>query len=495
MTTSANGAVTDTPLGRRRGWLTTCEPRRLGIIHLVLVTLAMVAGTALALLIRLFAVEQPSVAMDLLRAHGVVMVFLCFVPAIPSVLGNFFLPPLLGTNSFAFPRLQRSAAWLHAAALVLAVVAIVTGGSGYGWKIFVEFDRRADLSIVWLAASMGAAGASVVAGAVSILATIHKMRPATMSWRELPTLAWGLYAASVVHVVAVPVLFAVLLSVVGEVTLGISAFDPSVGGDVMLFPNLMWLFLHAALVGALVAAMGVIGHLLSVHSGRAPRASAGPWLVGLAVLGLLGWGQHLQSLPVSPLGVLESSVAALLFQAALGGALLGWLRTLRGGSVSLQTPMLYALAFVGHFAIVAPAGLLLALPGVGAPLGGSAFATGYQHYLAFGCVVFAVLGGLHHAWPTVFGRRYDESKARVAFAGLVVGTNLAFFPMLVLGARGVPRVTILDVPGETLLRGACSGGFVLIAVSFLGVAAVLVASLARGERVAGADLGASSEWV
>jgi len=466
------------------------------LFHLALVALAVVAGTVFALLIRPFAVAQPRLAIDMMRAHGVVMVFLCLVPVLPSVLGNFFLPGLLGgAKSFAFPRLQRAAAWLHAAAVVLAIVATATGGAGYGWKLFVEFDRRADVSIVWLAASMGAAGASVVAGAISILTTIHTMRPATMTWRELPTFAWGLYAASVVHVVTVPILFAVLLSVVGEVTVGISVFDPSVGGDLTLLANLMWLFLHAALAGALVAAIGVVGHLLAVYSGREPRRSFGPWLVVLALLALFGWGQHLQSLPVSGLGVLESSAAALLFQAALGLALLAWLRTLRGGSVVLETPMLYALAFVAHFAIVAPAGLLLALPGLGGVLGGSAFATGYLHYLAFGCVVFALLGALHHAWPTVFGRRYDESKARLAFVGLVAGTNVAFFPMLVLGARGLSRVTILDVPGESVLRGACNGGLVVIALSLVVEVAVLASSLVRGERLTEIEMRAAEDFV
>jgi cytochrome c oxidase subunit 1 len=157
--------------------------------------------------------------------------------------------------------------------------------------------------------------------------------------------------------------------------------------------------------------------------------------------------------------------------------------------------MLYALAFVAHFAIVAPAGLLLALPGLGGVLGGSAFATGYLHYLAFGCVVFALLGALHHAWPTVFGRRYDESKARLAFVGLVAGTNVAFFPMLVLGARGLSRVTILDVPGETVLRGACNAGLVVIALSLVVEVAVLASSLVRGERLTEIEMRAAEDFV
>jgi cytochrome c oxidase subunit 1 len=475
------------PARRALAALATCEPRPLGIAHLAILVVALLVGSVYGALARLLSRDEPGAAIGLMRTHGIVMVFLLLVPAIPTTLGNFLLPSLLETAGFALPRLRRAAMHLHAAGVAFVVVATATHGSHQGWRLFMAFSPTAvDGSVLWLAAAVAAVAVAMACSALSTLVTIHTRRPATTPWRELPTMVWGLHAASLLHVVTAPIVLVTLVLVVGERTVGLGILDPTLGGEPVLFSSLVWLVLSAALASALVAAMGTVSHLVAVYSGRSTRAgSLGPWLVVLALAGLLGWGQHLQSMSIGGLGVLESSVPALLFQLPLVVAVAAWLRTLRGGEIALRTPMLYALAFVAHLAIVAPAALLLALPGLATYLGGATFATGQLHYSAVGCTLFALLGGLHHVWRDVIGREYSEAHARIAFGGLALGTNLAFFPMLALGVGGVPHLVVLDALGTSTLATLCTIGVALTVLSLFAAVAVLVAPLFRGRpRVA-----------
>ena len=461
--------------------LATCDPRQLGTLHLTLLVIALLVGSVYGALARLLSRDDPGAAIGLMRTHGIVMVFLLLVPAIPTTLGNFLLPSLLETAGFALPRLRRAAMHLHAAGVALVVVATATHGSHQGWRLFMAFSPAAvDSSVLWLAAAVAAVTVAMACSALSTLVTIHTRRPPTTPWRDLPTMVWGLHAASLLHVVAAPILLVTLVLVVGERTVGLGILDPTLGGEPVLFSSLVWLVLSAALAGALVAAMGTVSHLVAVYSGRSTCAGfLGPWLMVLALAGLLGWGQHLQSMSIGGLGVLESSVPALLLQLPLLVAVAAWLRTLRGGEIALRTPMLYALAFVAHLAIVAPAALLLALPGLATYLGGATFATGQLHYSAVGCTLFALLGGLHHVWRDVIGREYREAHANIAFAGLTLGTNLAFFPMLTLGVGGVPHLVVLDAHGPSTLATLCTVGVALTVLSLLGAVAVLLAPLFR----------------
>jgi cytochrome c oxidase subunit 1 len=468
------------------------DPRRLGLMHLAILTVALLVGSVYGALARLLSRGDPNAAIGAARTHGIVMVFLLLVPAIPTTLGNFQLPRLLQTSDFALPRLRRAAMHLHAVGVALVVVAAATRGSHQGWTLFMAYSAATvDDSVLWLAAAVCTVAVAMVCSAISTLVTIHTLRRRTTPWRDLPAMVWGLHAASLLHVVMAPILLATIVLVVGERTLGLGILEPTLGGDPALFSSLVWLVLSAALTSALVAAVGTVSDLIAVYSGReASAGSLGPWLVVLALAGLLGWGQHLQSMPVGGVGLLESSVPALVFEVPLVFAVATWLRTLRGGQIALRTPMLYALAFVAHLAIVAPAGLLLAMPGVGGYLGGTTFAAGQLHYSAVGCTLFALLGGLHHVWPTVIGREYSERHANLAFLGLAVGTSLAFFPMLVLGVGGAAHLVVLDAVGTSTLPTLCTVGVALTVLSLLGAVAVLVAPLFRAapgaalERVA-----------
>jgi cytochrome c oxidase subunit 1 len=429
----------------------------------------------------LIAGSRPDTAVDLLRVHGVVMVLLCVVPAVPSTLGNFLLPSLVGAKAMAFPWVGRAALALHFAGFALVLAATQSGATTHAGNATMVLGH-AGVSVSWLVAAMTVLVLSSALDAVNVLVTMHTRRPLSVPWRALPTLSWALYGASLTSLLTAPVLCVGVLLVVGERTIGLGVLDPQLGGNPSLLPYLLWLYLHPALAGAFIAAMGVVSHVLAAHSSRPVHGSMGPVFVLLAIASAFGWGQHVYAAAISGLVVVEMSFGALLFQVPLVFLMTRWLAALRA-PIALRTPMLYALAFIAHFAVAAPTGLMLALPNLGPYLGASTFAIGHLHYLAAGGVVFALLAGLHHVWPTLTGRLYDERHSKVAFIALLAGTELAFFPMLILGSRGVPRSALGASRAMEGWQIVSSLGVVLTVVALLAAFGILLAAMVRGERV------------
>jgi len=471
-----------------RALLSTCDPRQLGVMHLALIGLALVTGTAYALLVRALPEEMFEQRLHMLRAHGVVMVFLCVVPAIPATLGNFMLPGLLGVRDMALPRLNRAALHAHVLGFALVIAALATRGTAPGWLFFDASNSvSVSSSVLWLAGAVAVLAVSSALRAVSMLVTIHASRVQATAPQRLTPLAWGLYASSLLQALIAPLCVITMVLLVGERTLALGLLDPRLGGDTLLFSHLIWLYLHPALASALLAGMGVIGELLSTYSGRSVPAWTAKELVALALLSLLGWGQHLYTSGASEVAAFYFGLDAALFQLPLLFVLMSWVASLRGGSIRFEAPMLYALAFIVLFGIAAPAGIVLALPASASYLGSTVFATGQLHYVAVGGTLCALLGGLHHAWHGITGRHYDETLAR-AFAGcLFLGTNLAFLPMLIMGAQGMPRPMQTDF-GASFgpFQIACSLGCGLLVVGLVGGGGVLVASLWKGKANAGA---------
>lgn len=464
------------PTRANESLLTTQDPRALGAMHLAVVLLGLFASTLYALLAQAVASRAPMLSLAMVRAHGVLAVFLAVLPAIPSVLGNLLLPPALGRRELAMPRVGRAALRLHALGLALLLVALQRGASGQSWTLFEVYSAaQASDSVLWLVAAVVALGLSNAAVAMNLLVTVHASS-STRSWRELPPLAWGLYASSVVSLVVTSLVVALGVVVLSERTFGVGLFDPALGGDPLLFAHGVWMYLHPTLLCAYVAALGVAAHLLEAPT-ETRRATFGLALVGLGVVGIFGYGQHLYHVARSDFAVLLTSVAAVSVQAFYLWILRGFFLALRRGVRAFNVPSGYALAVVAHLAVVAPTSLVLALPATGVAYNGTTFVTGNLHYLAAGGVLFALLGGVHAAWRDLTGRTYDDRRATVAMGLLVVGVNASFLAMLQQGARGLARPAVPMGHGSLAWRVIAALGGVVTLVGLVLVAVVLARSL------------------
>lgn len=451
--------------------------------HLAVIAIGLAVGTLYALFAVAFGGRAPGLSLAMLRAHGVTSVFLCVVPALPTTLGNALLPSLVGARTVAFPRLAQAALALHALGLAALVVALQHNATSASWTLSMAWSpAEAQHSVLWLVVSVIVLAVSVAMNALNTLVTVTRLRDAEHPWSALSPMVWGLAGAATINLAVAPVAVLLGLLVLAERTVGLGLFDPTLGGDPLLYNHAVWLYLHPAVVGTLVAAIGAAAHVLR------PRGAKGDLRLGVALLGLslvslFGWGQHLYHLATRDFAVLESSLAAVAFQIPLLWVLGRMVLGLRRG-LALDTAARYALAFVAHFAIIAPTGLVLALPSTSVAFEASTFSTGHLHYVTAGGALFALLAALHRAWPRLTGRAFDAARANVAMALLTVGVNASFLAMLVDGGRGVPRPALPHGFASLTARVASGLGGTLALAGLVLAAAVLTGSVLRGAPAA-----------
>lgn len=437
-------------LTARRGiasWLLTVDHKRIGIMYLVSVLAAFALGGALALLVRLELLTPgrtlmtPELYNQIFTFHGVVMVFLFIIPAIPSALGNFLLPIMVGAQDVAFPKLNLLSLYLYWLGAAIALSSLLMGGLDTGWTFYTPYSTTTSTAVIIVTFGAFVMGFSSILTGLNFIVTMHKLRAKGLTWLKMPLFCWSLYATAIIQILATPVLAITLLLLIAERTIGVGIFDPKLGGDPLLFQHFFWFYSHPAVYIMILPSMGVISELIAVHSRRhifGYKAIAGA-SVAIAFLGFLVWGHHMFVSGQSPLASTVFSFISFMVAIPSGVKVFNWLATLWRGSIALTTPMLYALGFLFLFAIGGLTGLFLGMLAVDVHLHDTYFVVAHFHYVMVGGTLMGFLGGLHHWWPKLTGKMYDETLGRISFALVLVGFNATFFVQFLLGTHGMPR--------------------------------------------------------
>jgi cytochrome c oxidase subunit 1 len=474
-----------------RSWLLTTDHKRVAILYMVTTTLFFVIGGTAAALMRLELVtpagDLVSSAMynKLFTIHGVVMVWFFLIPSVPTVLGNFLVPLMIGCRDLAFPRLNLLSWYLYITGGIFALFAIIAGGVDTGWTFYTPYSSTyANGHVIAMATGIFIAGFSSIATGLNFIVTIHKMRAPGMTWFRLPLFIWSIYTTSIILVLATPVLAITLVLMSLERFFGVGIFNPLLGGDPLLFQHLFWFYSHPAVYIMILPGMGVVSELITCFA-RKPVfgynfiAYAS---IAIAVLGFLVWGHHMF---VSSQSIYAGMVFSVLsFVVAVPSAIkvFNWTATLFRGSIWLQTPLLYALGFIGLFTIGGLTGLFVASLAVDVHLTDTYFIIAHFHYIMVGGMVLAYLGGLHYWWPKISGRMYPEWLAKIAACTIFVGFNLTFFPQFILGVMGMPRRYHAYAPEFQLLNILSTSGAVVLAIGYLLPLVYLLWSLRYGAR-------------
>lgn len=486
-----------------RSWLFTLDHKRIGVMYLIGTLSAFLLGGIFALLVRIEHLTPTQTIMDadtynqMFTLHGAIMVFLFIIPAIPAAFGNFVLPIMLGAKDVAFPRLNLLSFWLWVTGALFAVVSIVINAPDTGWTFYTPYSTSTSTSVIPVVFGVFILGFSSILTGLNFIVTIHKLRRPEMGWFQLPLFLWGLYATAIIQILATPVLAITLLLLIVERAFGIGLFDPALGGDPVLFQHFFWFYSHPAVYIMILPAMGIISELVATYSHK--HIFSYHYIafssIAIAIFGFLVWGHHMF---VSGQSALISMVfSAITFSVAIPSAIkiFNWLVTMYKGSVDLRTPMWYALIFIWVFAIGGLTGIFLGTLSVDVHLHDTYFVVAHFHYVMFGGTVMALLGGLHHWWPKMFGRMYDERPARVATALVFVGFNLTFFTQFVIGTRGMPRRYWMYPEQFTSWQVTSSIGSFIMAAGFFLTAIYLLRSLFAGERAPRNPWGgATLEW-
>jgi cytochrome c oxidase subunit 1 len=487
-----------------KSWLLTLDHKRIGLLYLFGVSGFFLLGGIFALLIRLELLTpkgdlvQPDMYNRLFTMHGVMMVFFFLIPAIPGILGNFLIPIQIGAKDLAFPKLNLLSWYLFMLGGMMTLGAIIAGGVDTGWTFYTPFSSTYSTTHV-LPVGLGVFvnGFSGILTGLNFIVTIHRMRAPGMTWFRLPLFVWGHYATSLIQVLATPVLAITLVLLVLERTLHLGIFDPTKGGDPVLFQHLFWFYSHPAVYIMILPSMAVVSELIAAFARK--RVFGYHFVafasIGIAVLGFLVWGHHMF---VSSQSVYAGTIFSLLTMlVAIPSAVkvFNWAMTLYQGSVSLATPMLYALGFIGLFTIGGLTGVFLGTLGFDVHVHDTYFVVAHFHYVMVGGTIMGYLGGLHFWWPKITGRLYSEFWGRLSALLVFVGFNLTFFPQFLLGYLGMPR-RYHAYPAEwQVLNVLSTAGASVLGIGFLLPLGYLLYSLKYGPLAGRNPWGAKGlEW-
>ena len=484
VTTSTSDAIHHHPPGENYlncskgflSWALTIDHKRIGLMYMVGVLTAFFLGGIMAVLLRTELIAMGPTLMfwangdeaatnanwnlynQLFTIHGAVMVFMFIIPSIPAILGNFVLPMMLGAKDVAFPKLNLLSlycwiggaiffGWILTGGLVGTIFGIqdmpwfFPQGLDTGWTFYTPYSTTTNTGVILATLGVFVLGFSSILTGVNFIATIHMLRPKGMGWGELPLFLWGLYATSIIQILATPVLAITVLLLLAERSLGVGIFDPKLGGDPVLFQHFFWFYSHPAVYIMILPGLGVTSELISVFSrkhifGYTFIAASS---LAIALFGFIVWGHHMFTSGQSPL--VNSVFSLLTMSVAIPSAVkvFNWLATMYRGSIRLETPMLYAMGFIWLFTIGGLTGLPLAALSTDIHVHDTYFVVAHFHYVMVGSTLFAFLGGMYYWWPKMFGKMFDEKWGRIGWALVFAGFNLTFFIQFIAGSLGMPR--------------------------------------------------------
>jgi len=487
-----------------RAWLTTTDHKRIGLLYLYVVLFWFSIAMLLGVLLRVELSSMGETIMDAqtynaaFTLHGVIMVFLFVIPAMPAIFGNFLLPIHIGAQDVFFPKLNLFSWYLYVSGGILAIISLfVKGPPDTGWTFYVPFSVSTETGVSVTVFAVFVLGMSSMLTGLNFITTVHRLRAKTVGWLQIPLFTWSIYATAWVQLLATPIVAITLVVVALERIFGVGLFDPERGGDPLLYQHLFWMYSHPAVYIMILPGMGIISEIIPVFSRKsifgykAIVASS----MAIAISGSLVWAHHMFTSGMSDVAVFVFSLLTFIVAVPTGVKIFSWVSTMYKGSVQMTPPLLFALCFIYLFSIGGLTGLVLGSAGTNVHVHDTHFVVAHFHFVMFGGAGFAFFGGLHFWWPKMFGRLYDFKKAYVAAILLTTGFMIHYMPMFVLGLQGMPRRYYDYLPQFQAGNFFSSFGAYMIMAAIFLMFYNLIASLKKGERAPSDPWGGTTlEW-
>ncbi|MDQ3090351.1 MAG: cytochrome c oxidase subunit I [Actinomycetota bacterium] len=488
-------------------WVTTTDHKKIGIMYLVMTFAFFLLGGVEALLMRVqLAVPEnsfldPSTYNALFTMHGTTMVFLFVVPILAGF-GNYVVPLMIGARDMAFPKLNALSFWLLAAGGLVFYASLFFNPVEVGWFAYAPLSTGAYAPNggvdAWIFL-IHLTGISSLVGAINFYATIVNMRAPGMGWGRLPLFVWTILVYSILLIIALPVLAGAATLLLTDRHFGTSFFDPSQGGDALLWQHLFWFFGHPEVYIMVLPAFGIISEVLPVFA-RKPifgyKAIAAATVV-IAFLGLLVWAHHMFATPSPDILLAFFMISSFLISVPTGVKIFNWVATLWRGTIEFKTPLLFSVGFISLFLVGGITGVFLAVFPVDWQLTDTYFVVAHFHYVLVGGSVFAIFAGIYYWFPKITGRILSESIGRWSFAIMYVGFTVTFLVQHSAGMEGMPRrvYEYPDVGNLALWNMISTIGSFMLGIGVLVTVWNVMRSLKKG-TLAGPDpwKGNTLEW-
>lgn len=427
----------------------------------------------------------------LVTGHGVLMMFFVVIPALFGGFGNYFMPLMIGAPDMAFPRLNNLSYWLYFAGGTLAIASILAPGgngqpgSGVGWVLYPplstgEGGMATDFAILALHVS----GASSILGAINIITTFLNMRAPGMSLFKVPLFAWSIFVTAWMILLSLPVLAGAITMLLTDRNFGTTFFQPSGGGDPVLYQHIFWFFGHPEVYMLIMPGFGIVSHVIATFA-RKPIFGYLPmvWvLISIGALGFVVWAHHMYTVGMSLTQQSYFMMATMVIAVPTGIKVFSWIATMWGGSIEFKTPMLFAIGFVFLFTVGGVTGIVLSQAAIDRAYHDTYYVVAHFHYVMSLGAVFGIFAGIYYWFPKMSGKIFPEWAGKLHFWSFFISTNITFFPQHFLGRQGMPRRYIDYPEAFAFWNQISSWGSFLSFASFVFFIAMLFYSLIKGSR-------------
>jgi cytochrome c oxidase subunit 1 len=434
-----------------RDWLSSVDHKKIGIMYGIAAMFFFVVGGIEALLLRtqLAFPEQgflsPQLYNELFTMHGVTMVFLFIMP-LAAAFANYLIPLQIGARDVAFPRLNALSFWTWVSGAIFLNSSWLVGGGGAdcGWFCYspnsgITFSPTHGVD--FYAIGLLIAGIASLVSAVNLIVTVLNMRAPGMSLFRMPVLTWMLLVTQFLLAFALPVITVALFLLIFDRVFDSQFFDPEAGADPLLWQHLFWIFGHPEVYIIILPSFGIISEIIPTFSRKPIFGYSFMVFSGIAI-GFMGWGvwaHHMFVSGIGPISVLAFSLSTMFIAVPTGVKVLNWLATMWGGKLRFTAPMLFAVGTVAMFTIGGLSGVTHSLAPADTQQTDTYYIVAHFHYVIFGGGVLGLMGGAYFWWPKVFGYMLNETRGKIHFWMMLVGFNLTFGPMHVLGLQGMSR--------------------------------------------------------